>query len=152
VTFALVLVLTFVLMEPVAYLEHRLIMHGVGWYLHAAHHRPRETTFDANDVFPIFFAAIAIVLFWLGTSSHPLLLPVAIGLTAYGVCYSFVHDLYIHQRLGALPKMRYLEYLKRAHALHHLYNEEPYGMLLPIIPARLRPMMELEVVLNWNPA
>jgi beta-carotene 3-hydroxylase len=149
--FVAILIATFILMEPVAYLAHRAIMHGVAWFLHASHHRPRETTFEANDLFPIGFAVPTIVLFWLATS-HSALLPVAIGITLYGAAYSFVHDFYIHQRLGAIPKVRYLEYLKHAHALHHLYNEEPYGMLAPIIPARLRPMMELEVVQSWNPA
>ncbi|KJE77799.1 sterol desaturase family protein [Ferrimicrobium acidiphilum] len=151
-TFVAIIIATFIVMEPVAYLAHRAIMHGVGWVLHASHHLPRETRFEANDLFPIGFALPTIILFWQATSHHPILLPIAIGITLYGAAYSFVHDFYIHQRLGAIPKVRYLEYLKRCHALHHLYNEEPYGMLAPVIPARLRPMMQLEVVQNWNPS
>ncbi|MEX6429396.1 MAG: sterol desaturase family protein [Ferrimicrobium sp.] len=149
--FVVIVFATFVVMEPVAYLAHRAIMHGIAWALHASHHRPRETTFEANDLFPLGFALPTVVLFWLA-SAHPGLWPIAIGITLYGAAYSFVHDFYIHQRLGAIPRVAYLEYLKQAHALHHLYNEEPFGMLAPVVPARLRPMMQLDAVKNWNPS
>jgi len=68
----------------------------------------------------------------------PGLVAVGVGITAYGAAYMFVHDVYIHGRLGRLPEMAPLERLRRAHALHHLFNGEPYGMLLPILPRQRR--------------
>ena len=53
--------------------------------------------------------------------------------TAYGVAYLFVHDVYIHQRLGrGLRRLRYLEWLRRSHARHHRIGGEPFGMLVPV--------------------
>ena len=33
--------LTVFVMEGVAYVAHRWVMHGFGWFLHESHHRPR---------------------------------------------------------------------------------------------------------------
>lgn len=147
----LIALIAFVAMEPVAALVHRGIMHGVGWVIHASHHRPREGTFEANDAFPLLFALPTIALFWFGRHD-PVAVAIAVGITLYGVAYSFVHDGYIHERLGRMPKVRYLEYLKHAHAVHHLYNEGPYGMLVPIVPAKHRAKLELEAVRAWRPS
>ena len=63
----------------------------------------------------------------------------AIGVTAYGVAYLVVHEVFIHRRLDVpLPRWRYLGWLRRSHALHHRYGGEPYGMLLPVVPRALR--------------
>ncbi len=148
--FVLIAVAAFVLMEPIAAGVHRLVMHGVGWVLHASHHRPREGRFEANDVFPLLFAAPAIALFWSGRHD-PTALAVAVGITLYGAAYSFVHDGYIHKRFGSLPRIGYLEFLRRAHAIHHLYNEGPYGMLVPIVPAKHRAKLASELVRQWRP-
>jgi beta-carotene 3-hydroxylase len=147
----LLAVVAFMLMEPIAALVHRLIMHGVAWVIHASHHRPREGAFEANDLFPLLFAAPTVALFWLGRHD-PAAIAVAVGITVYGAAYSFVHDGYIHERFGRLPRNRVLEYLKRAHAIHHLYNEGPYGMLLPVVPRKHRSKLALEVVRSWHPS
>jgi len=133
-------VAAFVLMEPVTYAAHRWVMHGVGMVLHRSHHSRAVTRFEANDLFPVAFASVTMLAMAAGVSLPQLhfLLVVGIGVTAYGASYLFVHDLYIHRRLGRLPTMAAIEYLKRAHAIHHLYGGEPYGMLLPVVPAALR--------------
>jgi beta-carotene 3-hydroxylase len=55
-----------------------------------------------------------------------------------------VHDVYIHDRLPLFRgrTVPVLERLAAAHRIHHLYNGEPYGMLLPIVPRELRERAE----------
>ncbi|MDQ2728083.1 MAG: sterol desaturase family protein [Actinomycetota bacterium] len=136
----------FTLMEPVTYAAHRWVMHGLGWALHRSHHRVRRPSgsfaaqVEANDWFPVMFAAATIAAMALATAqpgAH-LLLPAGVGVTAYGVAYAAVHDLYIHGRFVRLPTLRPFERLRDAHALHHRYGGEPYGMLCPIVPRELR--------------
>lgn len=135
----------FVVMEPLTYAAHRWVMHGVGWVLHRSHHRRRRVEtwrdrFEANDWFPVMFATATVGAMAAGTGvrSAWLLVPVGIGVTAYGAAYAFVHDVYIHARFGRLPGLAPLERLRDAHAIHHLFGGEPYGMLCPIVPAELR--------------
>jgi beta-carotene 3-hydroxylase len=128
----------FALMEPFTYAAHRWVMHGAGWAWHRVHHEPRRTRFDANDRFPVIFAAVTIAGMATGSRVRAwrVLLPVGAGVTAYGAAYAFVHDLYSHERLGRLPAWAPLEYLRQAHDLHHRYGGEPYGMLAPICSTR----------------
>jgi beta-carotene 3-hydroxylase len=135
----------FVLMEPATYAAHRWVMHGAGWRLHRSHHRHRvvrrwRDRFEGNDGFPVMFAAVTILAMAVGTADRGahLLVPVAVGVTAYGAAYAFVHDVYIHGRLGRLPRVAPLERLAEAHALHHRFGGEPYGMLCPIVPRAVR--------------
>ena len=76
----------FVLMEPVAYLTHRFVMHGRlgGW--HRSHHQMRVQTLEANDLYPVVGAAISIVIIALGTAVDSLasLAWVGAGITLYG--------------------------------------------------------------------
>lgn len=133
-------VLAFIVMEPVTYAAHRWVMHGMGWVLHRGHHRPSARRLEANDWFPVMFAALTIAGMALATArpAADLLLPVGVGVTAYGAAYATVHDLYIHGRFIRLPALRPLEHLREAHALHHRFGGEPYGMLCPIVPQALR--------------
>ena len=132
-------VVAFVAMEGFTYLAPRFVMHGIGWALHRSHHQPSAEWFEANDVFPCIGAAIAMVGFAVGFNVPvPTLVAVGIGVTAYGFAYMFVHDVYIHGRLGRVPQVAVLERLRRAHAIHHLFRGEPFGMLLPILPRRWR--------------
>lgn len=68
------------------------------------------------------------------------LVPVGVGVTAYGACYALVHDVYIHGRLGwfANRRIAVFDRLADAHRIHHLYNAAPYGMLAPVVPSELR--------------
>jgi len=129
----------FVGMEGFTYLAHRFVMHGIGWGLHRSHHAPSAEWFEANDVFPCIGAGVAMVGFAVGFNVPvPNLVAVGAGVTAYGAAYMFVHDVYIHGRLGRFPEVAALERLRRAHAIHHLFKGEPYGMLLPVLPRRRR--------------
>lgn len=135
---AAVVVASFLLMELVSYLAHRFLMHGPGMSLHASHHSTPRSRVEANDLFPVGFAALTIMVMAVGATwpRFDLLLTIGAGVTAYGAAYVFVHDVYIHARLGQLPEVGVLEWLKAAHRLHHLYGGEPYGMLLPITAPR----------------
>lgn len=53
-------------MELFAYVMHRWVMHGPGWFLHASHHRERHGLFEWNDLYAAIFAVPSITLFWLG--------------------------------------------------------------------------------------
>ena len=133
-------VTAFVAMEGVSYLAHRFVMHGPGMGLHRSHHRRSPSRFEANDVFPVGFAAVTILAMTAGTTlpSLDVLFDVGIGVTLYGAAYAFVHDVYIHGRLGRLPEVAPLEWLRSSHEIHHLFGGEPYGMLFPVVPSRLR--------------
>jgi beta-carotene 3-hydroxylase len=140
----------FVVMEPFTYAAHRWVMHGVGWVLHRSHHRDsaQRQRLEANDWFPVLFAGATVTAMAVGSArrSARALLPVGVGVTAYGLAYAFVHDVYIHARLGAMPEVAFLERLRVAHGLHHRFDGEPYGMLAPVVPSALRRRGELSVV------
>ena len=140
---ALVAVVAFALMEPLTAATHRWIMHGVGQALHRSHHRRRrDGRVEANDWYPVMFAAVVNLGFWAGFNVDGLstLVPVGVGCTLYGAAYALVHDVYIHRRLGGFGGRRIepLERLADAHRIHHLYGAAPYGMLAPVVPADLR--------------
>lgn len=129
----------FVTMEGVTYLAHRFVMHGVGWLLHRSHHESSLARFEANDAYPIGFGALTVAVMALGFQlPMSALVAATVGVTMYGAAYLFVHDVYIHGRLGRLPRVEVLERLRSAHLVHHLYKGEPFGMLLPYIPRSLR--------------
>lgn len=138
----------FVVMEPVTYAVHRWVMHGPGLVLHRSHHAPMVRRVEANDAFPVIFAAIVGSLMGVGfnVDGWSRLVWVGVGVTLYGAAYAFVHDVYIHGRLRVFRRrgptsdrpMPGLQTLAAAHRLHHRFGGEPYGMLLPVIPSALR--------------
>jgi beta-carotene 3-hydroxylase len=142
VSFVLLAFTAMVVMEPVTALVHRFVMHGIGERLHRSHHRARTGTFEANDWYPVCFAALVMIGFALGFNVVVLapLVPIGVGVTAYGALYAIVHDGYIHRRLPwvrAWPERhpnRLLDHLAAAHRIHHRRGAAPYGMLVPIVP------------------
>lgn len=131
---------TFVLMEPLTALIHRLVFHGFGMGWHRSHHDPPRTALEANDLFPVVFSLATIALLsvgvWVGGRS--VLVPLGIGITAYGATYLVVHDVIIHRRLPWLPiPDRVGRRLRAAHNVHHLYGREPYGFVVPVVPRDL---------------
>ena len=81
---------------------------------------------------------VATVAAYQGWTSR-LVLAVVAGVSAYGLLYALVHDVYIHRRLPLFRRRHaLLERLADAHRIHHLYNGEPYGMLVPVVPRDLR--------------
>jgi beta-carotene 3-hydroxylase len=141
-TFLGLAAMSFVLMEPVAYAVHRWVMHGPGRTLHRSHHRPPAGRLEANDLFPVAFASLAGVALTVGFNvpGYAWLVPVGTGVTLYGLAYGLVHDGIVHGRLPAIRRLSnpYLRALADAHRVHHLFGGEPYGMLAPLVPARLR--------------
>ena len=82
------------------------------------------------------FAAIVMIGLALGFNVAGLsaLVPIGIGVTAYGMAYAVVHDVYIHRRLPMFGErtLPVFERLAIAHRRHHDRNGAPYGMLLPL--------------------
>ena len=133
-TTTLLAIAAFVAMEGVSYSAHRWLMHGPGMVWHRSHHAPPTGRVERNDLFPLCFAAVGVGLFALGAGPLPVLWGPAIGVTAYGAAYAFVHDVVIHRRLPfPALRWRYLAWVRDAHRQHHLGGGEPYGMLLPLL-------------------
>src|SRR5687768_13030653 len=94
-----VVVVTFCLMEGVAWLTHKYIMHGVLWYLHKDHHQPEPGFFEKNDAFFLIFAIPSFLMILFGTlNKNYLLVSIGAGIALYGLAYFIVHDIIIHQR------------------------------------------------------
>jgi beta-carotene 3-hydroxylase len=112
----------FLLMEGVAWLAHRYVMHGWGWGWHRSHHEPRRGPLETNDGFSAIGAGLSLLLFGLAaTLGWPWLHAVAVGISVYGVVYWLVHDGLVHQRwpFRWTPRSGYLHRLVMAHRLHH---------------------------------
>ena len=136
----LITLLCFVGMEFISYLLHRFVYHGLLWVFHRSHHMPRKGVFELNDIFPVVLAGLTISLMIMGLSGsgQEELVAASIGISAYGLVYFFVHDLYVHRRARSLSlRVPFLIKVKRAHAIHHRYGGEPYGLLLFFNPARV---------------
>src|SRR3546814_6507318 len=58
----LIFLATVAAMEGFAYVMHRWVMHGPGWFLHASHHRERTGRWEANDLYFVIFAMPSILL------------------------------------------------------------------------------------------
>jgi len=128
-------IVAFVGMEAVSYATHRWVMHGRGMVWHRSHHSPSTTRFEANDLFPVVFSLIGFGMFLTASllNSAPLFWAAG-GVTAYGVAYSFVHEVYIHRRVGLnVTDRRYLVWMRDSHQIHHTLGGEPYGMLFPVV-------------------
>jgi beta-carotene 3-hydroxylase len=138
ILFIVIIVVTSLFMECVAWFLHKYVMHGFGWCLHSDHHKREnhDSFFELNDSFFVFFAALSIIAFsiWSATSSS-VALGIGIGISIYGAAYFFVHDLFIHQRIKVLTqtKNKYLLAIRRAHKMHHKHlgkhEGECFGML-----------------------
>jgi beta-carotene 3-hydroxylase len=139
-TAVVVAVIALLVMEPVTALLHRRVFHGFAMGWHRSHHEPPRGAFEANDLFPLVFAAATIVVLsigvWVGGGS--LLVPLGVGVTAYGAAYLVVHDVVIHRRLPWLPiPDRVGARVRAAHNVHHLYSGAPFGFLVPVVPRDL---------------
>jgi len=133
-------VAAFVVMEPITALVHRIVMHGWGWRLHVSHHRAGAGRLQANDLYPLVFASLTMLVMALGFQwkGQDVLVPATAGVSGYGLCYGFVHEVYIHRRLPFPWQVGLLERLREAHRIHHRWSGAPFGMLVPVVPRRLR--------------
>ncbi|MDF7659182.1 sterol desaturase family protein [Erwiniaceae bacterium L1_54_6] len=144
----LILLSTVVLMEVVAALAHKYIMHGWGWGWHLSHHEPHHNKFELNDLYAVAFALLAIVLIFLGVKGLWPMQWIGAGMTVYGALYFMVHDGLVHQRwpFRYIPRRGYLKRLYMAHRMHHAVRGREgcvsFGFLyappLPKLQAALR--------------
>ncbi|NRA28744.1 MAG: sterol desaturase family protein [Parvularculaceae bacterium] len=131
-------------MEAFAWWAHKYIMHGWGWNWHADHHEPHDKTFEKNDLFVVVFGSFTAALIMIGIEWFEPLYYVGLGITLYGIMYSFVHDGLVHQRYPFhwFPKRGYWKRLVQAHKLHHATTCKEgavsFGFVLAPDPQKLR--------------
>ena len=150
--FALILLwlATVVLMEGFAYVMHRWVMHGPGWFLHKSHHRPRDGWFELNDAYALIFALPSLVLINRGYTGAwgPWALAVGVGVATYGMIYFGFHDVIVHRRLQHryIPKSAYMKRIVQAHRLHHAVESKHHGLSFGFLvaPPLDRLMLQLE--------
>ncbi|NIR53192.1 beta-carotene hydroxylase [candidate division KSB1 bacterium] len=134
----LILLLSFVAMELVAWLAHKYVMHGILWSLHRDHHlKDHDHVMERNDFFFLIFATPGILLMYFGMKNGGLdpRLWMGLGISLYGLAYVLMHDIFIHQRIKIFTRTDnfYLRGIRRAHKMHHKHlgkdNGECFGML-----------------------
>ena len=129
----LITILTFFIMEFVAWATHKYIMHGFLWNLHKDHHQVnKDKVLEKNDAFFLIFAIPGATFMILGST----LLYIGIGITLYGFAYFIVHEIFIHQRIRIFKRTRikYLKVIRKAHKIHHKSRSKDngtcFGMLI----------------------
>ncbi|MEP7128352.1 MAG: sterol desaturase family protein [Chitinophagales bacterium] len=129
---------SFAAMEAVAWLTHKYIMHGVLWHFHKDHHQKESDSFlEKNDLFFVFFAVPGMLLIYNGVTvgGAPPSLWMGLGITAYGLAYFLVHDVFIHRRITMhfSAVNTYFAAIRKAHKVHHKHlnkeDGECFGML-----------------------
>ena len=137
---------TVALMEGFAYVMHRWVMHGPGWFLHASHHRVRHGNWEWNDLYAAIFAVPSFVLLLGGTQLGwwPGWAWIGAGIAGYGAIYFGFHDVIVHRRIATryLPRSRYMKRIVQAHRLHHVVETRrgavSFGFLWAPSPERLK--------------
>ncbi|MDB5712788.1 MAG: beta-carotene hydroxylase [Sphingomonadales bacterium] len=115
---------TIIGMEGFAYVAHRWVMHGFGWFLHESHHRARPGMWELNDLYAVIFAGPSILLLLGGVQLGwgDWATWVGAGIAAYGAIYFGFHDIIVHKRIDAhyVPRSTYMKRIVQAHRLHHV--------------------------------
>ena len=131
----IITIATVLIMEMVAWVMHKYVMHGFLWYLHEDHHQVnKDRFFEKNDAFFLIFAIPSILMCWFG--DFGLMFWIGIGIAIYGAMYFFVHDIFIHQRFKLMRNTNsvYFKALRKGHKVHHKHlgkeDGECFGMLL----------------------
>jgi beta-carotene 3-hydroxylase len=127
----------FFLMEGVAWFTHKYIMHGFLWSWHRSHHKHHNHTLERNDLFALVFSIPAVLTIVIGSEFPQLsiLVPIGLGITAYGIFYFIFHDIIVHRRIKIPFKARskYMQRIMRAHYVHHKVHTkegaEAFGFL-----------------------
>jgi beta-carotene 3-hydroxylase len=134
---SIITLLTFLLMEGVAWFTHKFIMHGFLWHLHEDHHVKSPGFFEKKDSFFLIFTVPSALGFILGSAtSYTFLAYIALGILLYGIAYFFIHEIFIHQRFKWFTRSdnTYLRGIRKAHKVHHKHlgkeEGECFGMLL----------------------
>ena len=145
---ALIVLLTTLAMELVAWASHKYVMHGFGWGWHASHHEHRRGRFEKNDLYAFVFAGGSVALIWFGTQGVWPLQWIGAGMAGYGLLYFIAHDGLVHGRwpLQAQAKSGYLKRLVQAHRLHHAIAAREagvsFGFLLAPSQAKLATLVQ----------
>ncbi|CAN5437825.1 sterol desaturase family protein [soil metagenome] len=132
----LLISITFLIMEAISWFLHKYIMHGALWVIHKTHHQPHKNVFELNDLFSLFFAAIAIIFIIAGSAELDSKFWIGWGITLYGFSYFIFHDIIIHKRIKLLkkPGFKYFKAISKAHRDHHKSlnskNSRSYGLFL----------------------
>jgi beta-carotene 3-hydroxylase len=131
----------FALMECVAWLTHKYLMHGPMWHLHSDHHVSEPGFFERNDLFFLIFAIPSWLCIMLGMiAGNFFAVWIGYGIALYGLAYFLVHDVYIHRRFKWLRDIDhpYFMAIRKAHKVHHKHlgkaHGECFGML--VVPRR----------------
>lgn len=138
-----VVLLTVLAMEFVAWSSHKYVMHGFGWGWHRDHHEPHDRFWEKNDLYAVVGAGMSISMFAIGS---PLVMGAAawepgtwigLGVLLYGLIYTFIHDGLVHQRwFRWVPKKGYAKRLVQAHKLHHATIGKAGGVSFGFVFAR----------------
>ena len=124
----LIVILTFVFMECVAWFTHKYIMHGFLWSLHKSHHKVHKHFFEMNDLFAVIFSIPSILLIYLGYTyeSYSILKYFGVGIFLYGVAYIIFHDIIVHRRIKINFKSnnKYMQRIMNAHYVHHKVHKK----------------------------
>ncbi|MET0310189.1 MAG: beta-carotene hydroxylase [Sphingomonas sp.] len=137
-------------MEGFAYVAHRWVMHGPGWFLHASHHRTRTGKFELNDLYAVIFAVPSVVLLLGGVQLGwwPGCTWIGAGIAAYGAIYFGFHDVIVHRRVPHrhVPRSRYMKRIVQAHRLHHAVESKQgavsFGFLWAPRPETLKTQLK----------
>ncbi|MDC1486032.1 sterol desaturase family protein [Flavobacteriales bacterium] len=138
---AFIVIVTFLIMEGVAWFAHKYIMHGLMWYFHQDHHVHQPGFFEKNDAFFLIFAVPSASCIITGSmAGGDFRIWIGAGIAAYGLAYFLVHDVFIHQRFKWFRRTEntYLMAIRKAHKIHHKHltkeKGECFGMLF--VPLR----------------
>jgi beta-carotene 3-hydroxylase len=142
----LLFLITIVAMEGFAYVAHRWVMHGFGWFLHQSHHRARAGRWELNDLYAVIFAGPSILLLLGGVQLEwgEWATWVGAGIAGYGAIYFGFHDIIVHKRIDAhyVPRSTYMKRIVQAHRLHHVvetrHGTVSFGFLWAPKPEHLK--------------
>jgi len=130
-----IVLLTIGIMEGLAWVIHKYILHGPLWFVHKTHHGPRKGWWEANDWVSVVYGLLsAALVVWGDLHAHPVFW-VGIGIMAYGMLYFLLHDVIVHQRVRFRHRFGnlYLQRIIRAHKIHHKHmgraGSEAFGFL-----------------------
>lgn len=137
----LIVVLTFIVMEFVAFALHKYVMHGFLWSWHKDHHQPKYEKLEKNDRFFLVFAIPS----WLGIMFGLMyninwFFSVGLGIALYGICYVIVHEIIIHQRLPFFKRLnsKYIKGIRFAHKIHHKNQGKFHGVCFGMLIVPLK--------------
>jgi len=139
--YILIVLVTVMTMEFVAWSAHKYLMHGWLWIWHEDHHKPhyeKDGFFEKNDLFFLVFAIPSMICYIIGSLflDYRWILFIGIGISVYGMIYFLIHDVYIHQRFKWFRQLdnKYNRAILRAHGAHHAKTNkedgESFGLLI----------------------